>query len=484
MAEQRPSTIVIFGATGDLTQRKLIPALFNQYCKKQLPKMFSIVGFALEDYTLDALLQRFEAGVREFTAETFTPVLWEAFSSHIYYVQGNLAETADFEKLEAVLQQLENGGAADRLYYLAIAPRFIEATVDNLHTVGMHRETNGARKIIIEKPFGHDLATATELNEVVHRNFKETQVYRIDHYLGKETAQNILFFRFANAVFESVWNRSYIDSVQITVAETVNVGHRGGYYDTAGVMRDMIQNHMLQLLTLVAMEPPASFGADELRNEKVKVLKAVRPINLFETVRAQYNGYRETEGVNEDSTTPTYAALKLYIDNWRWQGVPFYLRSGKALRGKVTEIVVQFKQPPRIMFNMEVGTKSNPNLLSLTIQPDEGIHFRFEAKVPSTSYKTQTVDMDWTYAEDFGEGVIPEAYERLILDALHGDASLFIRSDEIEAAWRIVDPIIKGWEANQGAPMIMYPPGTWGPHAANELIAQDGFKWYLSSETT
>lgn len=479
MTDQYPATIVIFGATGDLTQRKLIPALFNQYCKGNLPKEFTIVGFAIEDYTRDSLRKRFEEGIKQFSSDTYTPEHWETFGSRIHFVQGNLTEIEDFRKLDTELKQHENG-AADRLYYMAIAPRFIEATLDNLATTEMQKEDNGARKIIIEKPFGHDLETAKTLNQVVHRNVHESQVYRIDHYLGKETAQNILFFRFANAVFESVWNRAHIDSVQITVAESVDVGHRGGYYDNAGVVRDMIQNHMLQLLTLVAMEPPSSFGADELRNEKVKVLKAVRPIDVFETVRAQYNGYRETEGVNFNSTTPTFAAFKLYIDNWRWQGVPFYLRSGKALKDKATEIVIQFKQPPRIMFDMEVGTKANPNLLSLCIQPDEGIHFRFEAKVPSSAHDTEAVDMHWHYDEAFGENVIPEAYERLLVDALHGDASLFIRSDEIEAAWRIVDPIIKAWEANQGSPLVMYPPATWGPHAANELIGQDGFKWYLS----
>jgi len=478
MADQLPATIIIFGATGDLTHRKLLPAIFNQFRKGNLPKKFSIMGFAIEDYTSETLRQRLEDGLKEFSPETYEPQAWAQFSNQIHYMQGNLTEADDFRKLDTALKELENG-AADRLYYLAIAPRFIEPTLDNLGATEMQKEANGARKIIIEKPFGHDLATAQELNSIVHRTFDESQVYRIDHYLGKETAQNILFFRFANTVFESVWDRAHIDNVQITVAETVDVGHRGGYYDNAGVMRDMIQNHLLQLLTLVAMEPPASFGATELRNEKVKVLKAVRPVELFDSFRAQYNGYRETEGVDPNSSTPTYAALKLFIDNWRWQGVPFYLRSGKALRAKATEIIIQFKSPPRMMFDMLVGVRSMPNMLSLCIQPDEGIQLRFEAKVPSTTHDTAAVEMRWQYNEAFGEGIIPEAYERLLVDALNGDASLFIRSDEIEAAWRIVDPILKAWEDNRGNPMVMYPPGTWGPHVAAELVERDGFHWYL-----
>lgn len=474
---QYPSTLVIFGATGDLTQRKLIPALFNQYIKGNLPDEFTIVGFSIEDYSTEQLRQRFAEGLQQYTARTYDQGKWGEFCDRIHYVQGNLSEAEDFQRLNAVLQELENGEAADRLYYLAIAPRFIEATISNLGAAEMQVEDTGARKIIIEKPFGDDLETATALNDIVHRVFQESQVYRIDHYLGKETAQNILFFRFANHVFESVWSREHIDNVQITVAESVDVGHRAGYYDHAGVMRDMIQNHLLQLLTLTTMAPPASFSADELRNEKVKVLKSVRPIELADTVRAQYEGYRNADGVADDSITPTYAAFKLFVDNWRWQGVPFYIRSGKALQEKVSQIAISFKQPPRRMFDMEIGQECTRNILTLCLQPDEGIHFQFETKVPSEAMQTEIVDMDWHYDTDFGDDAIPEAYERLLVDALNGDASLFIRSDEIEQAWRIVDPIIKAWENDEGPALHLYRRGSWGPSAADDLLNADNFNW-------
>lgn len=474
---ERPSTLVIFGATGDLTQRKLIPALFNQYIKDHLPDDFHIVGFSIEDYTTEALREHFLDGLHAYTGSTFDDEKWATFCGRISYIQGNLTEVASLEKLNEHLLTLENNQPVDRLYYLAIAPRFIEPTIDNLGQVGMHLETHGARKIIIEKPFGTDLETASELNEVVHRVFNESQIYRIDHYLGKETAQNILFFRFANRVFESVWSREHIDSVQITVAESVDVGHRAGYYDRAGVMRDMIQNHLLQLLTLTAMEPPASFSADELRNEKVKVLKSIRHVDLDDAIRGQYDGYQDADGVADNSLTPTYAAFKLYVDNWRWQGVPFYLRSGKALKEKVSQIAIEFKQPPRMMFDMNIGDELERNVLTLCIQPDEGIHFQFETKVPAEAVKTEIVDMDWHYTTAFGEGAIPEAYERLLVDALNGDASLFIRSDEIEQAWRIVDPIIKAWDSDEGNPLQVYEKSSWGPATADALLNKEGFVW-------
>lgn len=476
--QQRPATIVIFGATGDLTRRKLIPALFNQYCKGNLPHDFRIVGFALDDESDESLRQRLQEGLQRFSPRTYRDEHWAQFSRRIHYRQGNLTAEEDFHTLEATLREMEQG-EADRLYYLAISPRFIEATVENLGKAGMQVQEQGARKIIIEKPFGHDLASAGALNDIVHRVFHESQIFRIDHYLGKETAQNLLFFRFANSVFESVWDRAHIDNVQITVAESVDVGHRAGYYDGAGVLRDMFQNHLLQLLTLVTMEPPASFNADELRNEKVKILKQVRPINLGDTVRAQYEDYRQADGVDAHSITPTFAALKLYVDNWRWQGVPFYLRSGKALHQKTTEIILQFKRPPRLMFDMEIGQKCTPNILALCIQPDEGMHFRFEAKVPAEQHTTEIVDMEFHYSDTFGENVIPEAYERLLVDALNGDASLFIRSDEIEAAWGIVDPVIKAFEADDGPALETYPRGSWGPQGASQLLARDGFGWHL-----
>lgn len=480
MSNSQPtSTIVIFGATGDLAHRKLIPALFNQYCKGRLPDDFGIFAFGRREFTYEAIRKHYQEGLQKFSPNTYDDAKWSEFSSQIYYVRGNLTDADDFQSLDKTLNEYEDAETANRLYYLAISPNFFKETIENLSKAKMHLENKGARKIIIEKPFGRDLDSASDLNAAVHAVFNESQVYRIDHYLGKETAQNILFFRFANHVFENVWNRAHIDNVQITVTESVDVGHRAGYYDNAGVMRDMIQNHLLQLLTLIAMEPPASFDATELRNEKVKVLKSVRPIALEDAVRAQYEGYRDAEGVAPDSLTPTYAALKLYVDNWRWQGVPFYLRSGKALKAKATEIVLQFKKPPRMMFDMEIEQQSAPNILTLCIQPDEGIHFQFATKVPNEPQKTEIVEMDWHYKTAFGDGAIPEAYERLLIDALNGDASLFIRSDWIEEAWRIVDPIIKAWEDGKESSVQTYKVGSWGPEKADKLLQNDNYEWHL-----
>ena len=384
----------------------------------------------------------------------------------------------DFPKLEFYLQSLENG-PANRLYYLATAPEHYTIVASELAQQAWRNRDRipiFGGELLSRKPFGRDLTSAQELNRAVHAVFDESQVYRIDHYLGKETAQNILFFRFANTIFEPVWNRRYVNNVQVTVSETVDVAHRAGYYDTAGVMRDMFQNHLLQLLAFVAMEAPSSFSADAVRNEKAKVFESIRPVALSDTVRGQYTGYRETDGVAPNSQTPTYAAIKLNIDNWRWQGVPFYLRSGKALARKTSEIIIEFERPPHLMFHLPEGSDFSPNILSMCIQPDEGIHLRFEAKLPDSAQEMRSVDMDFHYGSSFS-GSLPEAYERLILEALDGDASLFTRSDGIEASWKMVDPIIRGWEAHNDPPIQIYPVGSWGPADADHLLARDGRRW-------
>jgi glucose-6-phosphate 1-dehydrogenase len=402
---------------------------------------------------------------------------WELFVSHIWYAQGDLDTAVDYENLRAYLDDLDSG-PANRLYYLATAPDFFVPIVKHLGEYNMVSESEGYRRVVVEKPFGVDLSSAQALNHDLHAVFQEHQIYRIDHYLGKETAQNILFLRFANTIFEPVWNRNYVNSVQISVTEDVDVGHRAGYYDKAGIMRDMIQNHLMQLLALITMEPPASFEADAVRNEKAKVFKAIRPILLEETVRAQYNGYCEAKGVAEYSQTPTYAALKLHIDNWRWQGVPFYLRSGKALYRKNSEIVIEFKKPPHLMFDRIEDGDFHANTLSICVQPDEGIHLKFEAKIPGSIQETQSVDLEFHYQTSFKGRPLPDAYERLLLDALNGDATLFTRSDEIEAAWRIIDPVIKGWQDSpELSPLVTYEQGSWGPGAADEFLAADGRYW-------
>ena len=477
------TTIIIFGASGDLTQRKLIPSLFNLFRKRRTPKKFQIVGFGGTAFTDEQFREHLYKGVKDHAGFTFTDEEWNIFAPNLYYTSGKYANIDDFKKLAEHLTKLENGDA-NRLFYMAVPPTIFPVIIDSLDESGQLHENGAWRRVVLEKPFGTDLASAATLNKQVHKALHENQIYRIDHYLGKETVQNILFTRFANTIFEPIWNRTYIDHVQITVAEEVGLEHRAGFYDGIGVLRDMFQNHLLQLLTLVAMEPPASFSASHLRNEKVKILSAVQPMTPEQvsanTVRAQYKGYRSEGQVNPNSATATYAALRLYINNWRWNGVPFYLRSGKNLAEKQSQIIIQFKEPPLAMLPLQT---MKPNLLVLYLQPDEGVHLRFEAKAPDTVSETRSVDMEFHYSEAFGKTAIPEAYERLLLDALQGDASLFTRADEVEAAWSLIDPIQQTWETHQTPPLAVYKPGSWGPPEAYDLLARDGRRW-LNEETS
>lgn len=475
--------IIIFGVTGDLARRKLIPALFSNYIKGRLPNRLKIVGVGRRDWTDAILIEHAHQSLKDFAAGALDEGAWKAFQPSLSYAKVNLPKPETYQNLKDHLARLEDGDA-NRLYYLSIAPEFYGDAITNLGRLDMTREVEGWRRIVIEKPFGYNLKTAQSLNRVVHSVFKESQVYRIDHYLGKETAQNVLFMRFANTIFEPIWNRSHISNVQVTVAETVDVGTRAGYYDQSGVMRDMVQNHLLQLLSLIAMEPPSAFDADALRNEKVKVLQAARAVKLDDTVRAQYEGYRAAAGVAADSQTPTYAALKLFIDNWRWKDIPFYLRSGKALRSKTTQVNIQFKRPPNSIVELSESGDFSRNMLSICIQPDEGIHLTVQAKIPDQQI-AKSVDMELHYENAFIADNLPDAYERLILDAINGDAALFIRSDEIESAWKIVDPILEGWEAAAGQPaavpaMQRYAKSSWGPAAADKLLARDEHVWRVS----
>jgi glucose-6-phosphate 1-dehydrogenase len=474
-------TIVIFGASGDLTSRKLIPALYQLHRKGRLPADTRIVGFSRTEFSHDAWRKQLTETTREFAGKEFAEETWREFAAKIFYHAGDIGQANDFTALAKLLGELEEGKEATRVYYLSTAPQFYAEAVGRLGAAGLADEAKGPRRIVIEKPFGIDLASAEALNAAVHKVFAEKQVYRIDHYLGKETVQNLLVLRFANAIFEPIWNRNYIDHVQITAAEEVAVGRRGAYYDHAGVLRDMFQNHLLQLLMVTAMEAPVRRTADAIRDEKVKVLQAIRPLTAAEvaeaTTRGQYDGYLKEPGVAPDSQTATFATVRLGVDNWRWQGVPFYLRSGKWMSCRTTQIVIQFRQPPHMMFGDGKSAAHESNKLVIQVQPAEGIQLHLQTKVPDAGMKLRLTDLDFRFDRSFA-GVMPEAYERLLLDTLNGDASLFARSDEVELAWGIIDPILEAWKKTGLPKICTYEPGAWGPTEACDWIEKQGRSWF------
>ena len=482
ISRSKPATIVIFGASGDLTHRKLVPALHTLFCRQLLSPKTRVLGISRTEYSDEEFRDHLYDGIVEYSRAASGPddvcQRWPGFSDRFMYMSGDLSDLETYRRLGSRLDEFDE--AFDTrgcvLFYLAVPPTVYTMIVERLGKSGLNRGDGGWRRGIVEKPFGHDLESARQLNNEMHDVFDERQVYRIDHYLGKETVQNIMSFRFANTIFEPLWSRNYIDHVQISVTESDGVGHRAGYYEGTGVLRDMFQNHLMQLLTLTALEPPVAFEANALRDEKAKVLRAVSPIT--DSVRGQYRAYRDEAEVALDSETATYAALKLHVDNWRWRGVPFYLRSGKRLALKSTEIAIQFKDVPHLMFQVEQQEDITPDVLSLCIQPNEGIHLNFQAKDPGAGMQTRPVTMEFHYAEEFGEGVLPEAYERLLLDALKGDASLFARADEIELAWSLIDPVLEQWEDEDAPPLSFYESGTWGPDDAKRLLARDGRAWH------
>jgi glucose-6-phosphate 1-dehydrogenase len=488
--------LTIFGASGDLTKRKLIPALYNLALEKRLPERFAVIGYARSEMTDEAFRDRMRAAAQEFSRTGLqSEAVWREFANTLYYLSGDYQEDRGYQKLKQFIDNFDRGSRVlpARVFYLATPPDLYGNVIERVSAAGLApKETDTAprTRVIIEKPFGTDLQSARELNHRVHDALGENQVYRIDHYLGKETVQNIMVFRFANAVFEPIWNRRYVDHVQITAAENVGVENRGGYYEDAGVVRDMFQNHLLQLLCLTAMEPPVGFNADAVRDEKGKLLRAARPIAPEEVstaaVRGQYGGgkvgsaaalgYREETGVKRDSSTVTYAAIKLFIDNWRWEGVPFYLRSGKRMARRVTEIAIQFKRPPMLLFKNCAVEDVSPNVLVTRIQPDEGISLRFEVKPPGPDVCVSPLSLDFNYAESFGNSA-PEAYETLLEDCIEGDSTLFTRHDWVESAWSLMDPIIQVWSLSKPKGFPNYEAGSWGPREADEFIQRDGRRW-------
>jgi glucose-6-phosphate 1-dehydrogenase len=485
-----PTTMVIFGATGDLSRRKLLPALYNLAHEGALPERFNMIGISRRDQPDDEFREWARAAIVEFSRRTPDDQVLEGLLGRMSYIGLPFNDTSGYAKLGTAIDALDEefGQPLNRVYYLSTAPEYFPVITENLKESGLHRHEDADVRVVIEKPFGTDLESARSLQNVVQSVFRERQVFRIDHYLGKETVQNVMAFRFANYMFEPVWNRNYIDHIQITAAEDLGIGTRAGYYDQAGALRDLVQNHMLQLLTLVCMEPPASFQADKVRDEKVKVLQSIQPPTseqvAADTVRARYTagmvggdeapGYLEEEGVPADSNTETYAALKLEVHNWRWAGVPIVLRTGKRLARKVTEIAVQLKPVPHLAFASEGSVGVQPNQLILTVQPNEGVSLALDAKIPGATMRIRPVNMEFLYGTSF-MSQSPEAYERLILDAMRGDATLFTRNDEVDAQWSIIDPILKAWGAGS-PPLAEYEAGSPGPGEADALIGE-GRRW-------
>jgi glucose-6-phosphate 1-dehydrogenase len=497
MASGRPDScaVVIFGASGDLTRRKLIPALWNLHREGRLPAGFSVVGMARTPKSDEAFREEAREAVRRYSRyRDVSGEMWDTFAAGLFYHQGTYDEPASYQSLRARLQSLceTRGSCGNHLFYLATPPSGYGEIVEQLGASGLAEQGAGGgwARIIVEKPFGVDLKSARALNACLRAVFREEQIYRIDHYLGKETVQNLLAFRFANGIFEPIWNRRYVDDVQISVAEELGVEGRGAYYEEAGALRDMVQNHLMQVMCLVAMEPPASLRHQAVRNEKVKVLEAVRPILREEvplaTARGQYTagevngvavpGYREEPGVPPDSRTETYAAVRFMIDNWRWAGVPFYLRSGKRLPRRVTEVAIQFRRAPHLLFRGFGEGRLERNLLIIRIQPNEGIRLRFGVKVPGAGMTIRPVSMAFDYCEEF-QAEPPDAYERLLLDCMLGDITLFSRDDWMDLSWQLIDPILNAWAADD-RPLPEYPAGTWGPQEACDLLARNDHAWW------
>lgn len=488
--QRPPATVIfIFGGSGDLNLRKLTPALYNLFIDNYLPENFSVVGIGRSNYTDETFRERLLDGVKEFSRRKDGP--WDQFAPHISYLQMDGGDEAAYPKISDFVsaRKEEWGEDPNVLFYLAVAPQLVPGIATNLSKLPLCHDKPHVR-IVVEKPFGHDLKTAQELNTLLGGLFAEEQIYRIDHYLGKETVQNILALRFANSLFEPIWNRRYVEHIQITAAETVGLEGRGGYYEGSGALRDMIQNHLLQVLCMVATEPPISFDANEVRNKKVDVLNAIRRIQPDQVnqvaVRGQYGpgkvkdkeipGYREEEGVKPDSATETFAAVKLFVDNWRWENVPFYLRTGKSMPEKTTVIAIQFKPAPNYAFPGEATSSWQANKLIISIQPAMDIRLRLQVKRPGQTLAIDPVEMVFSYKTAYDEQE-PEAYETLLLDAMTGDATLFMRADQVEAAWKVVTPIIEAWGSEAPTDFPNYAPGSWGPQAAMDLIEKDGFEW-------